>query len=213
MTGTQNTGHIEATQLDAGSSIDPRAFRSALGAFATGVTIITACGPDSALVGVTCNSFNSVSLDPALVLWSLDCRALSRGIFEQATHFTVNVLAEDQLELSNRFASKGVLNKFEGTAWSPGLGGAPILSGCAAHFECRVYACYDGGDHRILIGQVERFEQSARSGLLYHKGGYAVSGPHPVLAPKRREKRDSTVRRAGRPAQAKSAIEVRTCAR
>ena len=97
---------------------DARSLRNALGSYATGVTIITAQSPKGTFVGVTCNSFASLSLDPALVLWSLDNNAFSREAFETATYFTVHVLTEDQLDLSNRFASKGVLDKFDGLDWS-----------------------------------------------------------------------------------------------
>ncbi|HET7776727.1 MAG TPA: flavin reductase family protein, partial [Azospira sp.] len=110
---------------------DCRAFRNALGGFATGVTVVTAMAADGSPVGLTISSFNSVSLEPPLVLWSLSANSPSLGVFETASHFTVNVLAADQDEISNRFASR-LEDKFGGIAWQPGLGGAPVLGGLCA---------------------------------------------------------------------------------
>src|SRR5258708_1929476 len=109
--------------------IDKRALRTALGSFATGVTVITASNADGVLVGVTANSFSSVSLAPPMVLWSLDNAAYSRPVFEAADSFAVNILAVEQAELSNRFASKGEFDKFEGMAFRRGLGGAAVFDG------------------------------------------------------------------------------------
>ena len=155
--------------------IDKRAFRKALGNFATGVTIITARNADGALVGVTANSFSSVSLEPPLVLWSLDNTAYSRPSFEAAGFFTVNILAADQTELSNRFASRGEHDKFSGVAFTRGLGGAPVFDGVAASFECRTVAIHDGGDHRIFLGRVEVFADHGLDPLLFHRGNYALA--------------------------------------
>jgi 4-hydroxyphenylacetate 3-hydroxylase, reductase component len=157
--------------------IDPRAFRRALGNFATGVTIVTATAPDGNKVGVTANSFNSVSLEPPLVLWSIDKRSGSYEVFEQASHFAVNVLAADQIDLSNRFARPRD-DKFEGVPYEPGAGGAPLLNDCAARFQCQKYQQVDGGDHWILIGQVVAFDDCGRSPLLYHQGAYSMVLPH-----------------------------------
>lgn len=153
--------------------IDKRALRTALGSFATGVTIVTASSADGDLVGVTANSFSSVSLEPPMVLWSLDNAAYSRSVFEGAGTFVVNILAADQIDLSNRFASKGACDKFEGVAFRSGVGGAAVFDGVAASFECRTVAIYDGGDHRIFLGQVQSFADHGREPLLFHRGLYA----------------------------------------
>lgn len=160
--------------------IDTRSFRNALGNFATGVTIVTTRDECGAYVGVTANSFNSVSMDPPMVLWSLDKRAHSLNAYETTDYFVVNVLAADQVSLSNRFATSGETDKFRGVSFTEGIGGAPILDGCAAHFQCKKSFVYEGGDHLILVGEVVSFESSGRSSLVFHKGSYAVSQPHPV---------------------------------
>lgn len=154
------------------STIDPRAFRNALGQFATGVTIVTACGPGGERVGATVSSFNSVSLDPPMVLWSLDRRALSRSIFETSSHFAVHVLTLDQKELAQRFAMRGA-DKFEGLQCGGGLGDAPLLDDCAACFECETRYQYDGGDHVIFVGEVKRFKHVTGAPLVFHSGAFA----------------------------------------
>jgi 3-hydroxy-9,10-secoandrosta-1,3,5(10)-triene-9,17-dione monooxygenase reductase component len=162
-------------------TFDPRQFRSALGNFATGVTIVTACNPENGeLVGVTANSFNSVSVDPPLVLWSLDRGSFSLQSFEVADHFIVNVLAADQVNLSQRFATQSE-DKFKALEFDKGIGGAPLLSGCAASFECNKSFTYEGGDHLIFVGEVQQFTSTDRSSLVFHRGSYAVSEPHPVV--------------------------------
>ena len=160
---------------------DTQSFRQALGHFATGVTIVTTLDESGAYIGVTANSFNSVSMDPPLVLWSLDKRAHSLKTYETAEYFVVNVLAADQVSLSKRFATSGPKDKFQGVSCTEGVGGAPVLSGCAAHFQCRKTFVYEGGDHLILVGEVVVFDASGRAGLVFHKGSYAVSQPHPVI--------------------------------
>jgi 3-hydroxy-9,10-secoandrosta-1,3,5(10)-triene-9,17-dione monooxygenase reductase component len=152
--------------------MDTRAFRNALGHFATGVTIVTARGAAGECVGATVSSFISVSLDPPLVLWSLDKRAHSRAAFESSSHFAVHVLTLEQRELAERFANRGV-DKFEALECRPGLGKAPLLPDCAACFECVTRHKYDGGDHVIFVGEVERFEHLAGSPLLFHGGAFA----------------------------------------
>nr|WP_198349360.1 MULTISPECIES: flavin reductase [Ramlibacter] len=159
---------------------DVRGFRRALGHFATGVTIITAqC--EGHLAGMTANSFSSVSLDPPLVLWSIDKGSHSLSLFEQATCFAVNVLAADQLELAGRFARSGA-DKFAGVGWHPGLGGAPCLPGASATFECRKHSVIDAGDHFILLGKVERYQRADRDPLLFAHGRFALSVDYPVIA-------------------------------
>lgn len=159
------------------TAFDSKAFRRALGNFATGVTVVTARTADGTQTGVTANSFNSVSLDPALILWSIDKRSGSCKVFEEATHFAVNILAADQIELSNHFARPGE-DKFAGIEHSAGLGGAPLLPHTAACFQCEAYQTVDGGDHWILIGKVVAFEDTGRAPLVYHQGSYAVVMPH-----------------------------------
>lgn len=159
------------------ADFDPRAFRRALGNFATGVTIITATTPGGAKVGVTANSFNSVSLDPPLVLWSIDKRSNSYEVFETATHFAVNILAADQIDLSNQFA-KPKDDKFAGIDYETGAGGALLFKDCSARFQCESYEQIDGGDHWILIGKVIAFDDFGRSPLLYHQGAYSMVLPH-----------------------------------
>jgi len=152
-------------------SFDSHALRRALSCFATGVTVVTACGPDDTRVGLTANSFNSVSLDLPLVLWSLSLRAPSLPIFSVASHFAVNVLADDQAELARRFATP-LPDKFAGLTWRAGLGGAPILDGCVAQFECVNEICHAGGDHLIFIGRVHRFRTWNRTPLVFCAGNF-----------------------------------------
>ncbi len=159
------------------SAFDERALRSALGRFATGVTIVTAKSADGAYVGVTVSSFNSVSLDPPLVLWSLDRRSGTLPVFESATHFAVSVLGTDQMELSNTFASREP-GKFDVVECVEGAGGAPLIPGSLATFECRKAAQHDGGDHVIFVGELEAFDRRDGNALLFHDGAYCVAAPH-----------------------------------
>ena len=154
------------------ASPDPRAFRNALGQFATGVTIVTACDSNGERVGATVSSFNSVSLNPPMVLWSLDKRAHSRPVFESSSHFAVHVLKLEQRELASRFATRGA-SKFEGLSCESGLGAVPLLSDCAACFECETRHRYDGGDHLIFVGEVKRFVHAACAPLVFHGGAFA----------------------------------------
>jgi flavin reductase (DIM6/NTAB) family NADH-FMN oxidoreductase RutF len=153
------------------SPIDPRDFRSALGTFATGVTIITAAGPNGKPYGLTCNSFASVSLNPPLVLWSLGMFSQGLTVFQNASHFTVNVLGVSQQALANKFA-KSAEDKFAGVEWTPGLGNAPILAGSVANFQCRAADRYYGGDHVIFLGAVEAYAYNRNEPLLFARGGY-----------------------------------------
>jgi flavin reductase (DIM6/NTAB) family NADH-FMN oxidoreductase RutF len=153
------------------SAIDPRDFRNALGTFATGVTIITAMAADGKPYGVTCNSFASVSLNPPLVLWSLGMFSQGLNTFQNASHFTVNILGESQQELANKFA-KSSGEKFAGVDWKPGLGNAPILADSVANFQCRAANRYYGGDHIIFLGAVEAYAYNRKEPLLFARGGY-----------------------------------------
>jgi flavin reductase (DIM6/NTAB) family NADH-FMN oxidoreductase RutF len=145
-----------------------RDLRNALGRFATGVTVVTTMTPGGPL-GITANSFSSVSLDPPLVLWSPARKSSRFAAFEAATHFAVHVLARDQQALAEHFALSG---SFAEVPYGTGAGGAPLLAGCAARFECRHAAQFDGGDHLICVGEVLRLEQADRAPLLYHRGAY-----------------------------------------
>jgi len=151
------------------SQIDPRDFRNALGTYATGVTIITAAAPDGKPYGLTCNSFASVSLNPPLVLWSLVVYSSSLTVFQNASHFTVNVLGASQQGLANKFA-KSSDDKFNGVGWSPGLGNAPVLAECVANFQCRSVNRYYGGDHVIFLGAVEAYTYNTKEPLLFARG-------------------------------------------
>jgi flavin reductase (DIM6/NTAB) family NADH-FMN oxidoreductase RutF len=154
--------------------------RRALGNFATGVTIITAQNAQGQKVGVTANSFNSVSLDPALILWSIAKNSASCAVFAQASHFAVHILSANQIALANQFA-KPSQDKFAATPFSLGRGSAPLLDNCAAIFECQRHQMIEGGDHWILLGKVIDFQDLGRSPLLYHQGAYSSVMPHPTL--------------------------------
>ena len=153
------------------SLIDPRDFRNALGTYAKGVTIITAAAPDGKPYGLTCNSFASVSLNPPLVLWSLVVYSSSLAIFQNASHFTVNVLGASQQALANKFA-KSSDDKFTGVDWAPGLGNAPVLAESVANFQCRSVNRYYGGDHVIFLGAVEAYTYNAKEPLLFARGAF-----------------------------------------
>jgi flavin reductase (DIM6/NTAB) family NADH-FMN oxidoreductase RutF len=151
---------------------DPLKLRSALGSYATGVTVITATA-DGERAGVTVNSFASVSLDPPLVLWSLALTSGSLGIFERATHFAVNVLGEGHEDLAYQFTRKGI-DRFAGVPLVEGIGAAPVLADAVASFQCRRAHRYAGGDHVIYLGHVEYFgHEPDRRPLLFHAGRMA----------------------------------------
>ncbi|MDZ4255307.1 MAG: flavin reductase family protein [Sulfuritalea sp.] len=152
-------------------SFDPRSFRDALGDFATGVTVITARGADGQPVGVTINSFTSVSLEPPLVLWNLGLHSPSLATFESCSHYAVNVLGADQADFSQRFAQSQA-DKFAGIDFKVGAGDAPLLPGCCAWFECRNELRYPGGDHLIFVGHVEGFRREQKPPLIFHGGRY-----------------------------------------
>lgn len=152
---------------------DGRELRRALGRFATGVTVVTTCGPDGRREGLTANSFSSVSLDPPLVLWSLDRLAPSLPAFEAAEHFAVHVLGSHQHGLSARFATPAA-DKFAALATEGGLGGCPLLSDCLARFECSVYDRVVAGDHIVFIGLVERMTHRDGEPLVFCAGQYWI---------------------------------------
>ena len=156
---------------------DPRQFRDVLGTFLTGVTVVTTRDADGMAHGVTANSFSSVSLDPPLVLWSQAYTSKSFVAFRDSDHFAINILAHDQIPLSNHFA-KSTENKFAEITHRNGLGGAPILDGAVAHLECVKHAAYPAGDHVIYIGRVERYASSLRRPLAFGGGKYMLARGH-----------------------------------
>jgi len=151
-----------------------RAFRDALGAFATGVAVITTRTPAGPL-GITANSFASLSLDPPLVLWS-PARASRRfGAFADASHFAIHVLAADQAALGARFARNGEDFDLSGLRHTPE--GVPLLPGCLAIFACRQEAVHDGGDHAIVVGRVEHLYHRSGAPLVFSAGRYGGFQP------------------------------------
>ena len=161
------------------NTIDPKQFRNALGAFTTGVTVVTTRKPDGTDVGLTANSFNSVSLEPPMVLWSLAKTSGSLQAFNDSEHFAVHILSNRQEALSGRFAKRGI-DKFEGQELSRGQGGVPLLPGCSARFECRVAYRYEGGDHVIFVGEVLNSEHFGLPPLVFQSGGYALAVKKPA---------------------------------
>jgi len=159
------------------STFDKRQLRNVFGTFTTGVTIVSTRASDGKAYGVTANSFTSVSLDPPLVLWSQANTSSSFGAFQQNDSFAVNILADDQISLSNHFA-KSRDDKFNGVAHSDGLNGVPVIDGVAAHLECTKVATYPGGDHVLYLGQVERVGYSHRRPLAFSGGRYMVPYSH-----------------------------------
>jgi flavin reductase (DIM6/NTAB) family NADH-FMN oxidoreductase RutF len=152
-------------------------FRASLAMFATGVTIVTARTAEGALIGLTANSFNSLSLDPPLVLWSLAQAAGSMPALSAGTHYAINVLAADQKALAERFASRRD-DRWTGVAYTDGASGAPLIAGAAASFECFNRSRYQEGDHVIFVGEVERCShQPGAAPLLFHGGKFYTEHP------------------------------------
>jgi flavin reductase (DIM6/NTAB) family NADH-FMN oxidoreductase RutF len=158
-------------------SFSSQEFRAALGMFATGVTIVTARAADGQVIGLTANSFNSVSLSPPLVLWSLSRAAASLAVFSAGSHYAINVLAADQKALAERFALRGT-DRWKGVTFDEGAGGAPRLHGAAAVVVCFNRSRYEEGDHVIFVGEVERCTwRAGASPLLFHGGRYYTEHP------------------------------------
>lgn len=152
-------------------SFDSTTFRRTLGMFATGIAVVTARARDGKPIGLTISSFNSVSLEPPLIVWSLANNSTLREELENCSHYAVNVLAENQQDISNLFASKAE-DRFANLTWEDGLGGAPVLEGCCAVFEVRNTQRYPGGDHVIFIGEVERCDKAEHAPLVFFSGKY-----------------------------------------
>lgn len=160
------------------SKIDARELRNCFGKFATGITVITSVSRQGGKIGLTVNSFSSLSIDPPMILWSLDNRSLNLEELIEASHFAVNVLASDQMEISNNFASRAE-NKFEDIDTIDGKNGMPLLKDTVAFLECKNIHQYPGGDHTIFVGEVEDFAISNKKPLLYANGQYGLAARHP----------------------------------
>jgi flavin reductase (DIM6/NTAB) family NADH-FMN oxidoreductase RutF/DNA-binding IclR family transcriptional regulator len=141
---------------------------------------VTTRDRSGAIHGLTANSFSSVSLEPPLVLWSQSHSSRSHAAFLESDHFAINILAEDQVALSNLFAKSAVEDKFAGLNHDSGVGGVPVLKGTAAHLECEKIAMYPGGDHTVYLGRVERIGSSGLRPLVFEGGRYAVAYAHDV---------------------------------
>jgi flavin reductase (DIM6/NTAB) family NADH-FMN oxidoreductase RutF len=157
-------------------------FRRALAQFATGVTVMTTRTPEGTPVGVTVNSFNSVSLDPPLVVWSLALAASTHPVFRDCARYLVHVLSAGQLEVARRFAQRGV-DRFAGFAWHMNAAGLPAFDGCVARFECAPRNHLVEGDHLVLIGAVQRFETLGGAPLIFHDSRY-ITDLREALLPK-----------------------------
>lgn len=155
--------------------IDPRALRNAFGSFLTGVTVVTAHDAEGRPLGFTANSFASVSLEPALLLVCLAKRSANFAALTGASGFAVNILAEDQEAISNTFARPSD-DRFAAVAWRKGPHGSPVFDGAAAWFDCATHEVIDAGDHVILVGRVEAFEDAGGNGLGYARGAYVKPG-------------------------------------
>ena len=160
-------------------TFDARALRDAFGAFLTGVTVVTTHNADGAPIGFTANSFTSVSLDPPLLLVCLAKTSRNYTTLTGARGFAINILAEGQKDVSNTFA-RPVEDRFAAVEWKTGPYGSPVFAEVAAWFDCSMHDLIDAGDHVILIGRVEAFENSGKTGLGYARGGYFT----PALAEK-----------------------------
>lgn len=156
------------------ATFDPKDFRRALGMFGTGVTIVTTRAENGEPVGITANSFNSVSLEPPMVLWSLAKNARSLPVFQSASTWNVHILSNEQEALSNRFARVGE-DKFSGLPLDSEEAHAPLLQDCSARFKCKTAFQYDGGDHIIFVGEVTGYDANPHPPLLYVTGGYAMA--------------------------------------
>jgi 3-hydroxy-9,10-secoandrosta-1,3,5(10)-triene-9,17-dione monooxygenase reductase component len=183
MSGVKNSHAVsplgdpaEGLLIEGKAGIDPsvnddarRQFRNTLGQFATGVTAMTTLAPSGERIGITVSSFNSLSLDPPLILWSLARSASSFSCFQVRQPFAVNVLSADQEQLARQFARVGV-EKFEGVGLHTGLNQVPLIEGCVVYLECLTEARYPGGDHDIIVGRVRRIFNLGKAPLLFHGG-------------------------------------------
>ncbi|MGZ0714394.1 flavin reductase family protein [Pseudomonas palleroniana] len=168
-------------ELVSAQGCNPRELRNLLGQFATGVTVVTTRTADGRNVGMTANSFSSVSLDPPLILWSISRNAPSLLDYLSCSHFAINVLGADQHDISGRFA-RPAPDKFSGVAFTAGEAGVPLIEGVIATLVCRNVTQYEGGDHLIFLGQIEQYRHGAGEPLVFHCGQYRVAAEHPGLS-------------------------------
>ncbi|MCZ4584547.1 styrene monooxygenase/indole monooxygenase family protein [Rhodococcus opacus] len=169
---------IETARAAEQAQFDPRDLRRALGQYATGVTVITARAPDGRKIGVTANSFTSVSMDPPLVSWCPASKAPSLPDLTAATHFAVNVLAANQHDLSRQFSTPAE-DKFAGVATTEGIAGVPLIDDAIAHFQCRTVQRVKAGDHIIFLGEIEQYDADPGEPLVFHSGSYRLVTKHP----------------------------------
>jgi len=155
--------------------IDPRALRDLMGHFATGVTVVTTLGDDGVPVGLTANSFASVSLDPPLVVWSIGLNAPSLGAFRRHPSFAINIMCEESKDLALNFARPSD-DKFADIAWKPGFDGVPVLDDAAVVIQCSTEMRFPGGDHEMYLGRVMEFHRTDKKPLLFHKGAFTKLG-------------------------------------
>jgi flavin reductase (DIM6/NTAB) family NADH-FMN oxidoreductase RutF len=179
MTAKKRNTRAKKTPPEA-RQFDKRDYRRALGQFATGVTVVTTHSKKGRPIGITVNSFSSVSLDPPLVLWSLSRQATDFEEMNEAERFAVNVLAARQHHLSRQFSTK-LPDKFAGVAYQQAADGSPLLEGATAQFICRVARRFEGGDHVIILGHVEEYRWQQGEPLVFHSGRYHVTTRHPDL--------------------------------
>ena len=153
------------------NEIDVGQFRSALGSFATGVTVVTSRDAKGQPVALTVNSFTAVSLEPPLVLWNIDHKSDFFEEFRQADHYAVHILRQDQEDLSQRFSAE-IDNRFSDIEFETGIAALPLLSNYCARFQCKVEHRYEGGDHIILVGRVLDMDHKPEDPLVFHAGKY-----------------------------------------
>jgi flavin reductase (DIM6/NTAB) family NADH-FMN oxidoreductase RutF len=165
------------------TATDPtKSLRDALGSFATGVTVITTVTPEGQRIGLTANSFTSVSLDPPLVLWSLKKNSANLDVFRRATHFAINVLSREQKDLCFRFASKVEGDRFDGVPLEPSRFDLPLLAHSLARFECARHQEVEAGDHVMFLGRVEEFRKGQGEALIFSGGRILEPGPAAACA-------------------------------
>jgi flavin reductase (DIM6/NTAB) family NADH-FMN oxidoreductase RutF len=155
-----------------GNQFDSRELRNVLGCFGTGVTVVTTIASSGERIGLTANSFSSVSLDPPIVLWSLGKQSRNLPVFHESGRFVINVLGVDQLHLSNKFA-KPADDRFADVEYVEGLGGLPVIQGCAANIECETISAQEVGDHILFLGKIMRYSHLKKDTLLFCNGAYA----------------------------------------
>lgn len=161
--------------------LEPRSLRQLLGQYATGITVVTALDVNQRKIGMTANSFTSVSLDPPLILWNIAKSATHFEDFRQAEYFAINILNEDQYLESNHF-SKSADDKFEGLDDVDEYMGIPILNKSLTTFVCRQYELHEAGDHYIIVGQIEACRNQMGNPLVFHNGQYKQANVHQAFA-------------------------------